>query len=176
VDTLQEFRARYLAELSIHSNGTPFVVDKMPHNFLYISLIIKAFPEAKIIHVKRDPSATCWSNFKHYFPAKGLGYSYDLIDTKNYFNLYADLMRFWDKQYESKIYQLDYEKLVINTEHETQKMIKFLGLDWEQSCLLHHKNRTNIKTASQQQVKKKIYTGSSQAWRQFEPYLQGILS
>ena len=62
------------------------------------------FPEAKIIHVKRDSAATCWSNFKQYFAARNLGYSYNLNDTVEYYKLYLDLMKYWNQHFGSLIY------------------------------------------------------------------------
>ena len=67
------FRQEYLQKIHPLSNRKKFVTDKMPHNFMYIPFILAALPEAKIIHVKRDAAATCWSNFKHYFMPSGLG-------------------------------------------------------------------------------------------------------
>ena len=172
-DTLLNVRNSYLEELWKVSNNKNFVIDKMPHNFLHIGLILKALPEAKIIHVKRNPAATCWSNFKHYFSAKGLGYSYDLKDTVSYFKLYQDLMAFWDQHYGSTIYHLDYDRLTIEQEIETRKLIEHLELDWEDACLSPQENKRSVSTASQQQVREKVFKGSSQAWRKFEPYLNG---
>ena len=173
-DSILEVRKNYLNELEKVSYGKPFVTDKMPQNFLHISFLLKALPEAKVIHVKRDPAATCWSNFKHYFSSKGMGYSYDLKETVNYFRLYQDLMDFWDQQYSDQIYHLDYDKLTVEQEPETRKLIKYLELGWEDDCLSPQKNKRSVRTASQQQVRKKVYTGSSQAWRKFEPYLNGV--
>ena len=130
-------------------------------------------PEAKVIHVKRDPAATCWSNFKHYFAANGLGYSYDLSDTVSYFKLYQDLMAFWDQLYGNRIYHLDYDKLTVDQELETRKLIEHLGLSWEEACLSPQKNKRSVRTASQQQVRQKVYKGSSEAWRKYEIYLDG---
>ena len=172
-DSILQIRNAYLGELVKVSGGAPFVTDKMPLNFQYIALILKALPEAKVIHVKRDPAATCWSNFKHYFSAKGLGYSYDLKDTVNYFKLYQDLMEFWDQKYSDKIYHLDYDKLTLEQDSETRKLIQYINLDWEDACLSPQENKRSVRTASQQQVREKVYTGSSQAWRKFEPYLKG---
>jgi hypothetical protein len=172
-NTLQ-MRNAYLNELEKVSNGCQFVTDKMPQNFLHIGLLLKVLPEAKVIHVKRDPAATCWSNCKHYFSSKGLGYSYDLSDTVNYFKLYQDLMDFWDQQYSDQIYHLDYDKLTLDQEAETRKLIEHLELDWEDNCLSPQENKRSVRTASQQQVRQKVYTGSSQAWRKFEPYLNGV--
>jgi len=53
----------------------------------------------KIIHVKRNSAATCWSNYKQHFAEKGLGYSYDLLDVVYYYQMYQDLMLFWGKHY-----------------------------------------------------------------------------
>ena len=173
-DNVIQIRNAYLTELEKISNGCHFVTDKLPHNFQFIALILTALPEAKVIHVKRDPAATCWSNFKHYFSSNGLGYSYDLSDTVNYFKLYQDLMEFWDQQYSDQIYHLDYDKLTLEQEPETRKLIEYLELDWEDNCLSPQDNKRSVRTASQQQVRQKVYTGSSQAWRKFEQFLDGI--
>ena len=168
---MSDFSKAYLDELAKVSDGNQFVTDKMPFNFQCIRLILKTFTEAKIIHVKRDPAATCWSNFKHYFPAKALGYSYDLNDTVRYFELYQDLMGFWDQLYGDQIYHLDYDRLTDEQEPETRKLIEHLELGWEDACLSPQENKRSVGTALQQQVREKVYTGSSQVWRKFEPYL-----
>ena len=77
-EKLLQVRKIYLDRLNKLSDGKKIVTDKMPQNFLYLGLISIIFPEAKIIHVKRDPAATCWSNFRQYFSADDLGYSYNL--------------------------------------------------------------------------------------------------
>ena len=173
---LLEVRHNYLQELGKISEGYSFVTDKMPQNFLYLGLILKVLPEAKIIHLKRDPAATCWSNFKQYFSAlgPGLGFSNDLSDTVGYFKLYSDLMKFWDKKYSNKIYNLNYDNLTNEQEIETKNLINFLDIGWEEACLSPHSKKRSVRTASQLQVRKKVYKGSSSVWRKFEPYLNGI--
>lgn len=171
---LLEFRKKYLTNIIKISNESPYVTDKMPHNFRYIGLIMNTIPEAKIIHVKRDPSATCWSNFKHYFQSKSLSYSHDLFNTVEYFKLYQSLMKFWNDLYDKKIFQLDYDKLTIDQENQIRKLINYIGLDWEEECLFPHKNKRNVQTASSQQIRKKIYTGSSNSWKNYKPYLNDI--
>ena len=170
---MYKFRQHYLSELSKISSGKSFVTDKMPQNFRFIPLICATFPEAKIVHVKRDPSATCWSNFKHHFVTKNLGYCYDVKDVVEYYNLYNDLMTIWQAQYGDRIYNLYYENLTTNQEIETRHLIKHLSLDWEEACLSPHHNKRSVRTASEQQVRQKVYQGSSEAWRKFEPYLNG---
>ena len=168
-----DFRQRYLEALKKRSDGRSIVTDKMPQNFLYVGLIFSAFPDAKVIHVNRDPAATCWSNYKHYFIDKGLGYCYDLDDTVTYFGLYTDLMQFWLGHYGDRIYNINYDNLTMNQDDETRKLIEYLELEWENDCLSPQHNKRSVRTVSQQQVRQKVYQGSSQQWHKFEPYLNG---
>jgi tetratricopeptide (TPR) repeat protein len=171
-----DFRQRYIEALKKRSDGRSIVTDKMPQNFLYVGLIFSAFPDAKVIHVNRDPAATCWSNYKHYFIDKDLGYCYNLDDTVTYFGLYTDLMQFWLGHYGDRIYNLNYDNLTINQDDETRKLIEYLELEWENGCLSPQHNKRSVRTVSQQQVRQKVYQGSSQQWRKFEPYLNGAFN
>jgi len=172
-ENISEFRQRYLSELAKLSKGARFITDKMPHNFRFIPLICAALPEAKIIHVLRDPKATCWSNFKQYFDTPGLGYCYNLKDVVDYYGLYNSYMKFLHPQYNSQIYNLDYDNLTENQGSETKKIIKYLGLEWQDACLQPQNNERSVRTASQQQVRQKVYQGSSEAWRKYESFLNG---
>jgi tetratricopeptide (TPR) repeat protein len=173
-EALLGFRKLYLSCLEKHSNGRSIVTDKMPDNFKYIGLILLAFPEAKIIHVKRSPAATCWSNYKHYFPTKDLGHCYELNDLVTYYGLYYKLMKFWQEQSGNRIYNLNYDNLTINQEKETKAILEYAGLQWEEGCMSPQNNKRSVKTASQQQVRQKVYQDSSQKWRKFEPLVNGI--
>jgi tetratricopeptide (TPR) repeat protein len=174
IEAVSACREHYLAELAKRADGRALITDKMPQNFWYVALICAAFPEARIIHVRRNAEATCWSNFKHYFASKGLGYSYNLSDTIKYYGLYKNLMHFWSQSYSDRIYNLDYDKLTEVQEPEIRRLIEYLELNWEDACLVPQNNKRSVKTASQQQVRQKIYKGSSQAWRKYEPFLDGL--
>jgi len=174
LEAVSAFRGRYLAQLAKMAGGRALITDKMPQNFRYIALLCAAFPEAKIVHVQRNAEATCWSNFKHYFVSKGLGYSYDLADTVRYYGLYKELMHFWSQSYSDRIYHMDYDKLTEDQEPETRRLIDHLELNWEEACLAPQNNKRAVKTASQQQVRQKVYKGSSQAWRKYAPFLDGV--
>lgn len=173
IANLKITRDHYIKKLVEIGSGSAFVTDKMPHNFQYIGVIKKIFPNAKIIHMKRDPGAVCWSNFTRYFPAPELAYSFDIHDVVKYYQLYVDLMDFWKNEFPNGIYEVDYDQLTTNPEPNIRALISHLGLDWEDACLAPHKNQRIILTASREQVKERIYTGSSQAWKKFEPFLNG---
>ena len=170
---IKQFREKYLSSIVNYAKGNKFFTDKMPHNFRFIPLICAAFPEAKIVHVQRDAGAVCWSNYKQYFVSSSIGYCYDLEDVTAYYELYKDLMEFWQSEYNDRIYNLHYEQLTVEQEKETKKLIKHLKIDWDEACLSPHENKRSVRTASQQQVRKKVYQGSSKAWRKYEPYLNG---
>ena len=170
---ITEFRRAYLQQLEKVADGKKIVVDKSPQNFLYLGLIRAAFPEAKVVHVTRNAAAVCWANYKQYFPSDGLGYCYSLEDIASYHALYQDLMAFWEASFTGIIYELDYELLTANQKEETQKLIKHIGLEWEESCLRPEENDRAVATASNWQIRKKIYGGSSDKWRDFSPYIGG---
>ena len=171
--TLAEFKERYLSALGNLSTDSFLVTDKMTTNFRYIPLICAAIPEAKIINVQRNAAAICWSNFKQHFSTKAMGYCYSLQDIVSYYMLYKDLMKTWQARYNEQIYNLNYEKLTVDQVIETKNLIKYLDLTWEKTCLSPQNNKRSVRTASQQQVRKKIYQGSSQIWHKYSRYLNG---
>ena len=170
---INEFKNKYLSELRKISESKLIITDKMPHNFLFIPLICAAFPKAKIIHVQRNPAATCWSNYKQYFDSTNLGYSYSLKDVVTHYKLYRSFMEFCQSEYSHRIYNLRYEKLTTEQETETKKLIKHMELTWEKACLSPHKNKRIVKTASAMQVRNKVYQGSSAEWERYKAYLNG---
>jgi len=167
------FRDSYLKELAARPGDTPFITDKMPTNFKWIGFLLTAIPGVKIIHMQRNPVATCWSMFKMQF--RGSGYTNDLVDIAEYYKLYLDLMGFWREEFPGQIYDLDYEALTNNQERETSKLLEYCGLDWEQQCLEFYKTERAVRTLSDKQVRQKMYTGSSEAWRKYETYLGPLL-
>ncbi|UVW35116.1 sulfotransferase [SAR92 clade bacterium H455] len=152
-----------------------FITDKMPVNFRWIGFILAAIPEAKIINIQRDKLATCWSIYKHNFSSTGNGYANDLNDISAYYDLYTDLMEFWRSLYPNSIYDLDYEKLTENQTEETQKVLNYIGVEWEDACVDFHQNKRAVSTSSARQVRKKMYQNSSQQWRKFENQILPIL-
>ena len=175
IDSLINFRERYLFKLQSVSNGNLIVTDKMPQNFRYIGLLAAAFPEAKIVHVKRNPAAVCWANYKQYFAVKSTGYCNTIDDVISYHKLYESLMVFWTNTLSKRIYNLDYEQLTVNQESETRQLIDYLDLDWDEKCLSPQNNKRNVATASNVQIRKKVYRDSSEQWKKYQPFLNGAL-
>jgi len=173
-ENIDALRKYYLKELDNLKISEPYISDKMPINFRWIGFVLEAMPEAKIVHIKRHPLATIWSIFKINFTSDGNGFSYDLKDLVKYYELYEDLMKFWHAKFPGQIYDVQYETLTKDQELETRKLLKFIGLDWEDQCLAFHETKRAVATASAAQVRKPMYQGSSKEWERFKEYLLPI--
>ena len=173
--TFLSIRQEYLEALSRFNVPENVITDKMPLNCQYIGFILSAFPEAKIVHMKRDARATCWSIYKHYFSSAGNGWAYNLDDLAGFYGIYSNIMDFWHQTFPDKIYDLCYEDLTTNQEEETRKLLKYCELEWDENCLNFHASKRAVKTASAIQVRHKMYQGSSEAWKKHEEYLQPLI-
>ena len=152
---VKTLRVEYHEQVSKLTNKK-FVIDKLPMNFRWIGFIVKALPEAKIIHLQRNPMAVCWSNYKINFPDPGMDFSLTQKDTAQYYTIYHDLMEFWSSNLSSKIIHIKYENFVNNFEGETFSLIKKLGIKWEEKLKNYDKNVRPVQTASLLQVRGKI--------------------
>ena len=168
-------RHEYINFLSNLNVSEKIFTDKMPTNFENIGFILKAFPEAKIIHLKRDAMAICWSNYQRYFSTEAMGFQYDMEDLAQFYISYSELMNFWHEQFPNQIYDVNYELLTTNQEEETRKLLAYCELKWDENCLNFHKNERAVKTASSLQVKEKMYQGSSEAWKKYESHLKPLI-
>ena len=166
-----EFREAYLLRIKKLVGDQRFITDKNPLNFRYVPLIRRAFPNAPIIHVQRKREAVLWSNFKHFFPNSRMNFSHDIEDLKTYYQLYQDVMSSWAKVSESDWYELNYELFTEQPDIEIAKLLNYLALTNEASCFEPEKNKRSVRTASQQQVRQKIYTGSSNSWQNYARFV-----
>ena len=168
-------KEKYLNFLTNLNTSVNIITDKTPGNFQNIGFIFSMFPDAKIIHLKRDPTATCWSIYKSNWSRNSYKFSYNIDDLVKFYALYYELMEFWHKRFPEKIYDICYEDLTTNQEQETKKLLKYCELDWDENCLNFHKNKRAVKTASLLQVREKMYQGSSEAWKKYEDQLKPLI-
>ncbi|MEJ2456450.1 MAG: sulfotransferase [Candidatus Thiodiazotropha sp.] len=170
---VSEMANQYLTMTASIGAEARHLVNKFPHNFLHIGLLALMFPNGKIIHLKRNPMATCFSCYKKRF-ANGHDYSFDLEDLGRYYLAYEALMRHWERVLPGKVYTVEYEKLTSDFETEARKLIAFCGLEWDDACLDFYKNKRAVRTASQAQIRKPIYSDAVSFWRNFEEQLKPL--
>jgi tetratricopeptide (TPR) repeat protein len=167
----------YISFLDTYKFQETTITDKAPLNFRWIGFIKIFFPNSKIIHCKRNNKDNFLSLYKNLFDGDNLNWCYDQKELTSYYNLYSDLMDFWEKKIPGFIYQARYESIVKNQEEESRRMIKFCELDWDPNCLNFYKNnKTPIKTASIVQARKPIYKSSLLLSDKYSKYFQKSFS
>ena len=144
--------------------------DKMPLNYLYLGLIGRALPNAKIVHASRAPMAAGYSMYKMLFQ-DGYPFSYDLAELGKYYVAYRRLMDHWRKVLPGAIYDLAHEDLVADQLGETRKLLEFCGLEWQDGCAQFHLNAAAATSASASQVRQPIYSTSVSQWRHYASHL-----
>ncbi|HUN26893.1 MAG TPA: sulfotransferase [Steroidobacteraceae bacterium] len=147
--------------------------DKMPLNHLYCALIERALPRARIVHVRRAPMAACYAIYKSLFE-DGYPYSYDLTELARYYVAYERLMRHWASLFPGAIHEVRYERLVADQVTETQRLLQFCGLPWEDACVEFHRNPAASTTASAAQVRRPLYRTALEQWRRYERQLAPV--
>jgi Tfp pilus assembly protein PilF len=153
------------------SKDQPFVVDKTTDNYLYIGLIKRLWPDARIIHCQRDLMDCAWSNYKTPF-RDGYPHAFEQSEIVHYFRAKEKLMQHWREAIQGGFLDIQYEDVVTNQEKQTRRLLEYCGLPWEDACLNFYQNERAVQTASAAQVRSPIYKSSIKAW---EPY-RGILS
>ena len=176
---LQDFATvghQYATRLRRYSTTAARITDKMPSNFCFVGLIHLALPNARIIHVTRDPLDTCLSCFSRLFSAEQ-NHTYDLAELGRFYRKYAELMAHWRKALpEGRMLELRYEDVVGDLEGEARRMIAYCGLEWSESCLAFHKTDRPVKTASASQVRRPIYKTAQNRSRHYREHLAPLIA
>lgn len=160
----------YLDRLSVVSQTATRFTDKMPENYIHLGLIAILFPNARIIHCRRNSMATCFSIFQQKF----MGfhpYAYSLEKLAHRHHAYEHLMAHWKDVLPLPILDVRYEDVVANQEAQSHKILEFCGLDWNDNVRDFHLAKRTVQTASLWQVRQPIYTTSIEGWRKYEEFL-----
>jgi tetratricopeptide (TPR) repeat protein len=165
----------YVDGLRERSPQSARITDKMPANFNAIGLIHVMLPNARIVHVQRDPVDTCLSNFTKLF-GRSQPQSYDLVELGRYYLDYALLMDHWRAVLPAgAFYEIQYEDLVEDPASEVRKLLDYCRLEWDDACMNFHETERSVKTASITQVRRPMYKTSVQKWRRYEKHLGPLL-
>ena len=143
----------YYSLLDNKAVNVRYITDKMPTNFLYLPFIIKAFPNSKIIHIRRNKLDNCFSIYERKFQGQ-MPWAYDWKELLEYYDLYEKQMHIWNTNF-SDILNIQYEDIVENLEIHIKEMLKFCDLEFEESCVKFYENNRTVITASFDQVRKK---------------------
>ena len=171
--SLATLKSEYLAMLATLAPGSEFITDKRPDNFLYLGLIKRLFPAAKIVHTTRNALDNCLSIFFLHLD-HSLSYALDLADIGHYYVHYRRLMSHWQRLYADDIVEFSYDAFVAHPEGQARRLIQQLGLDWHEGFLELGASRNPVKTASVWQVREPVYRDSSGRAAHYAAHLRGL--
>jgi hypothetical protein len=168
---LDEIARTYLAHIEKLAPGAERIVNKAIANIQLAGTISLIFPNAYFIYIKRHPLASCVSSFMQHFAYNAQPYTNDLNDLGTAYAHHCELMEHWRTVLPKKIFELSYENLVEDTENQAKKVIEFLELPWDESCLSFYETEKIVRTASVMQVRQPIYKSSLDSWKKYEKNL-----
>lgn len=146
------------------------LVDKTPLNFLYLGLIARALPNARIVHIRRDAMDVCYAMYKTLF-RMAYPFSYDLRDLGLYYLSYRRLMEHWHLVWPERFVEIAYEDIVRDQETTSRRLVAHAGLEWDDACLHFERNTAPTLTASAAQIRQPVYSSSVGLWRRYEAEL-----
>lgn len=156
-------------EFDIDPKGKVFV-DKLPLHTLYLPVIAKLFPRAKILFARRDPRDVVISCFKHRFKPNPL--TVEFTDLEQTAKVYASAMRLAEIYREKltlPVHLHQHEHLVDDLDRATQAICDFIGVPWDANMrnFVETANKRNIRTPSAGQVRKGLNRSGVAAWRKY---------
>lgn len=164
----------YIQKTRVHRfTERPHFVDKMPNNWLHVPLIHLLLPNAKIIDARRHPLACGFSNFKQHY-VQGHGFSFDLATIGRQYRDYVRLMAHVDDILPGRVHRVIHETLVSDTEHEIRRMLDYLKLPFDESCLRFYETDRAVRTPSSEQVRRPISKEGVEQWRAFDQWLDPL--
>ena len=158
--------AEYLARVRPWRGDRPRFSDKQLTNFFYCAPILRAFPNARILHLTRQPLAACYAVYKTRF-TRGFSFSYELGELADFYIGYRQLMAHWHRVLPGRILDVAYEDIVTSQEATTRMVLDYCGLPFEANCLDFHSSPGPVTTASSVQVRQPVYDSSLEQWRHY---------
>ena len=175
--TLEEreaFGQKFIDDTKMHRKEAPFFTDKMPNNFRHIGLIHLIMPNAKIIDARRYPLDCCFSMFKQLF-AQGQEFSYGLAEAGSYYRSYVKLMNHWEQVLPGKILRVNNEDVINDLEGQVIRILNYLELPFEKSCISFHETKRSVRTASSEQVRKPVNKEGMERWKPYSKNLKPLV-
>ena len=171
----QKLAAEYLRELARHAKAAARVVDKAPVNSDFLGLIHSVLPRARFIYMLRDPIDTCLSSYFQNF-ANAAAFTMDLGDLAHYYREHHRLVAHWRSVLPKDVFlEVPYAELVADQEAWSRRIIEFIGLEWDPKVLEFDKTERAVLTASNWQVRQKMYSSSVGRWKNYQKFIGPLL-
>ena len=169
---LLEVKDFYKQRVMLINSKKKIFTDKNLFNFLYCPIIYNFFPNARIIHCKRNPLDNILSIYRTNFLNQS--FSSSLNDITELYLYHLELMDEYKNKFGSIIYSYDHDKVVKNPKENIRNLIDWLKWKWNDKYLSPQKSKRTVFTASSAQVRQKINSNSSGYWKNYEDLLYPI--
>ena len=173
LDAMRQFYLDTAMQAGATDADTRWITDKMPHNALHLGLIALLFPQSPIIHISRHPYNSCLSAFFSNFRSSHR-YTSSLESTAIHYTYFMEMLDHYRDTLGIGFLEIHYEDLVEDQETVTRQILEYIGAPWDAACLQHHKSTRVVKTASYEQVTRKIYRSSLHRYRNYRDNVQAI--
>lgn len=174
-EQLHDLGSLYVARLRALAPLADRITDKLPFNFSLAGLIHLVLPNARIIHLRRDPVDTCFSCYANLF-SQGIEFSNDLGELGRHYRAYQRLMAHWRCVLpQEAMLEVQYEELVGDFEAQSRRIVDYCGLEWDTHCLSYHETKRAVRTASSAQVRRPLFKSSIGRWLPYKKQLQPLL-
>jgi len=173
-EDIAQLRGELLNSFARYSTEGTRLIDKMPLNFRWIGYICAALPEARIIHISRDPLPVAWSLYKHFFQGAGNDFVHRNEDISRFMVLHSNYLSFWKSLNIDQMIDVKYEDLVTHPAPTTKGIALATDLRWTEHWLAPERATNQVLTASADQVRKPIYSNSNQGWKRYETQLASL--
>lgn len=163
----------YLASIGRFRGEAAHVIDKLPTNYHFLPLILAALPNAKVLHIRRDPMDTCFAVYKQLFAGAYL-HSYELGEMGRHFVRYSTYMQTMRARFGGRFLEVGYEELVTDTEECLRRVLDYVGLSWNADCLDYARRTAAVATQSAAQVREAPHRRSIGRWREYRRQLEPL--
>jgi Sulfotransferase family len=174
------WRAVYWREVTAHGvdpRGRVFL-DKAPAGTLYLPLIARLFPDAKLLFAIRDPRDVVLSCLRSSFQMNALTYAFtDLTEAARCYAACMDLAEVYRRVLPISLIEIRYERLVDDFESELARIAAQLGLDGSSAMadVAATASRRIVRTPSAPQVRAGLNRQGLGRWRAYADELAPAL-
>lgn len=161
----------YLDAVAWRLGDEPYFTDKLPSNFLNLGVIAPALPQARILHMVRDPMETGFSNLRELFGGDTNLYAYDPAEQGAYHREYEKLMAHWHQVLPGRILDVDYARLTRDPAAVLREVSAFCGLEFEPATARVREDGSRITTASAVQARGEVAHLDQPKWTPYADYL-----
>ncbi len=165
---------RYCSNCEIFRNGAKIVTNKALNLHLQLGFLSKILPSSRAIFLQRHPLDNIVSCFTTNLLAAGLPYTNSIHTIGRTWIARNKLTELWLDILSIPTLELHYESLVANQREETERILKFLNLPWQEGCMDFHKSDQIARTISFDQVNQKMYNTSVGRWKNYEKHLEPV--